>query len=576
MLLGIRWKSMGLKIIAWSFIPTTIILGTVALVIFFAYQQVTTDLVLERNQDVARLAAAQLTDNLAEYADALTAVARTADMYRADPASQQAALQQAADRLQPFDGGVLVLDAAGRVVAAQPERPDALDADWGNRTYFQEAQGSNGVVLSNIVPDGPNGESVIAMAISIISEAGEFQGKLVGLFQLHQIGSFYSGIIGLDLTDSGNLYLIDGQNRLIAHPSANLIGADISNQPVIEQAGSRQVYAQRTQGLDGSDVVASFAPVPGTPWGLVIEEAWATLFGTSLRYWLFLLFLLLLGIIVPALVVMAGVRRLTQPINDMIEASQAVAAGDFSKTISVNTGDELEELATQFNKMADQLERWYTVMQQRVAGRTQALSTINAISAVVSRSLDLDETLQDALDKTLEITETEAGGVFRLDESGQVLNLIAYRHLSAPLVSYLQSFPLEAGPVTERAIRKGHPVIRPVADFPSGAWRDLLQDEGWTRVAGIPLVAKGESLGTINLFTPARRNPVCRTRSTAGRHWPANRHCVGKLASLRAGPTAGHGRRTAAASPRPARQRNAGPVWRYPARRSSQPYVGRR
>ena len=44
MLLGIRWKSMGLKIIAWSFVPTTIILGTVALVTFFAYQQVTADL----------------------------------------------------------------------------------------------------------------------------------------------------------------------------------------------------------------------------------------------------------------------------------------------------------------------------------------------------------------------------------------------------------------------------------------------------------------------------------------------------------------------------------------------------
>ena len=85
MLLGIRWKSMGLKIIAWSFVPTTIILGTVALVTFFAYQQVTADLVLERNQDVARLAAGQLNATLTEFADTLTGLARTADIYRADP-----------------------------------------------------------------------------------------------------------------------------------------------------------------------------------------------------------------------------------------------------------------------------------------------------------------------------------------------------------------------------------------------------------------------------------------------------------------------------------------------------------
>ncbi len=492
---------MGLKIIAWSFIPTTIILGAVALVIFFAYQQVTTDLVLERNQDVARLAAAQLSANLAEYADALTAVARTADIYRAEPSSQQVALQRAAARLQMFDGGLVVLNDQGEVVAALPPDPALLGADWGDRPYFLRAQQGSSPVLSDIVTDGPGGQAVVAMAVPITDELGEFRGKLVGLFRLRQIGAFYSGINQLNLTDSGSLYLVDGQNRLIYHPNAELIGADISNQPMVEEAASRRVYARRTQGLDGSDVVASFAPVPGTPWGLVIEEAWSTLYGASQRYRLFLLFLLLLGVFVPALVVMAGVRRLTRPINDLIEASQAVAAGNFSKTISVNTGDELEELANQFNKMASQLDRWYTAMQQRVAGRTQALSTINAISAVVSRSLDLNETLTDALDKTLEITGTEAGGVFRLDETGQSLDLIAHRRLSPAMAAHLQHFSLHDGPVTERAIRKGHPVIREVAEFPAGLWRDLLQREGWTRVAGIPLIAKGKSLGSINLFT---------------------------------------------------------------------------
>lgn len=492
---------MGLKIIAWSFIPTTIILGAVALVMFFAYQQVTTALVLERNQDVARLAAAQLSANLAEHADALTAVARTANIYHAEPQNQQAALQRAADRLQMFDGGVLALNAEGIVAATLPEDSTMLGVDWVGSTYYQQAQPGSGVVISNIVPNGPGGQTVVSVAVPITDEEGEQTGQLVGLFRLGQNGAFYNGINRLNLSDSDSLYLIDSQKRLIYHSNSDLIGADISNQPVVAQADLRQVYARRTHGLDGSDVVASFAPVPGTPWGLVIEDAWSTLYGASQRYRLFLLFLLLLGIIVPALVVMAGVRRLTQPINEMIEAAQAVAAGNFDKTISVNTGDELEELADQFNKMASQLERWYRAMQQRVAGRTQALSTINAISAVVSRSMDLNETLTDALDKTLEITGTEAGGVFRLDETGQSLDLIAHRRLSPAMAAHLQHFPLAAGAVTERAMRKGHPVIREVAEFPAGEWRSLLEQERWARVASIPLLAKGKSLGSITLFS---------------------------------------------------------------------------
>ena len=91
--------------------------------------------------------------------------------------------------------------------------------------------------------------------------------------------------------------------------------------------------------------------------------------------------------------------------------------------------------------------------------------------------------------------------MFKLDEAGQHLNLIAHHHLSEPMIAYLKRFPLRAGLATERAMRKGHPVIRQVADYPPGEWRDLLQAEGWVRVASIPLMAKGQSLGTINLFT---------------------------------------------------------------------------
>jgi len=55
MLLGIRWGSLRAKIIAWSFVPTAIILVVVALVAFYAYQQVSETLAIERDQALAYL-----------------------------------------------------------------------------------------------------------------------------------------------------------------------------------------------------------------------------------------------------------------------------------------------------------------------------------------------------------------------------------------------------------------------------------------------------------------------------------------------------------------------------------------
>jgi signal transduction histidine kinase len=216
---------------------------------------------------------------------------------------------------------------------------------------------------------------------------------------------------------------------------------------------------------------------------------------------------LALGIIVPALVVTAGVRRLTEPVHELITAAKAVAAGNFGQTITVNTGDELEELAKQFNSMSAQLQRSYAILEQRVAGQTQALSTINAISAVVSRSLDLDEILQDALDKTLEITEMEAGGAFRLNEEEACLSLMAHRGLSPALVDYLTRLPLTEE-VAAQAAGLSLPAVRQVDDYPSGEWRELLASEGWRLVVTIPLTAKGKFLGTISLFTGTVRAPV--------------------------------------------------------------------
>ena len=71
------WRSIRTRIIAWSFVPTAIILVAVALVTFYAYQRVTEDLVVQRNREVTRLSAAQLAGGLAEYARVLDGLART-------------------------------------------------------------------------------------------------------------------------------------------------------------------------------------------------------------------------------------------------------------------------------------------------------------------------------------------------------------------------------------------------------------------------------------------------------------------------------------------------------------------
>ena len=362
-----RWSSLRTKIIGWSFVPTAIILAMVALVGFYAYQQVTQSLTIQSSREVARLSAGQFATELTEFSNVLTTLARTSSVYENNVVEQRAALAQSSGRLFIFDSGVLILDNHGMVIAAQPARPEILGQDWSNREYFQQMIRIPTTVFSNVVTDGPDGTSVIVVAVPITNAEGELVGILAGMFRVSPTSEslLYGNIVKLRVGANDTSYLVDRNGLVIYHTNPEWIGRNLSAQPAVRQVNSGKADALRTHDPAGREIVASFASIPGTPWGLITEQDWNVLLAPGQRYVQFLLLLLLLGLVVPALVVRTGVRRITEPINRLIAATQAVAAGDLGHMTTIQTGDEIEELSKQFNHMSSRLAESYAALKER-------------------------------------------------------------------------------------------------------------------------------------------------------------------------------------------------------------------
>lgn len=512
-MLGIRWGSLRTKIIAWSFVPTAIILGAVAWVTLTAYQQVTEDLVVERNQELTRISAARFGAGLTEYTGLLTEYAgllgglpRVAYAYEGDLAVQRDVLRRARSRFQVFDGGVFICNNQGTVVATEPDRPDILQQNWANRPYFRHMLRSPEPIFSDAVADGPGGAEVIVVAVPIRGDQGQFLGIIAGLFRLDapRVNPFYTDIARLDIGQSDNAYLVDGQGRVIYHSNLQRIGADLSEQPVVQRVLSGEIGAVRTRDLNGQDIVASFAPVPGTPWGLITEETWAALISSSRGYQRFLLLLLVLGVLVPASVVAIGVRRITRPITELIGAAQEVARGNFGQTITAQTGDEVEELARQFNLMATHLQQSYARLERGMAARTKELATLNAIAATVNQSQDLEEILSDALDKTLQVMEIEGAGIYLLDEEAGVLSIAAHRGLGSQFVQAINRLRVGEG-FSGRVVQSGQPLVVRDISTDRRLTRAAVREEGLHSLAVAPLSSKGKALGTLFAVTRGYR-----------------------------------------------------------------------
>jgi signal transduction histidine kinase len=115
--------------------------------------------------------------------------------------------------------------------------------------------------------------------------------------------------------------------------------------------------------------------------------------------------LIFIAVIVAMVIVVSTVsfllsETINRPIMALIKGSEQIGKGELNYSIKVNTGDEMQVLAEQFNRMGTALTESYSNLEQKVIERTEKerqraeqLRTINEVSRKISSIVNLDELL---------------------------------------------------------------------------------------------------------------------------------------------------------------------------------------
>ena len=82
-------------------------------------------------------------------------------------------------------------------------------------------------------------------------------------------------------------------------------------------------------------------------------------------------------------------RGMTSPLRDMADAATAMAKGDYGRTVTATSRDEVGDLARSFNAMAAELAEVDRVRRDLVANVSHELRTpISALQAVLENLVD--------------------------------------------------------------------------------------------------------------------------------------------------------------------------------------------
>jgi nitrate/nitrite-specific signal transduction histidine kinase len=519
------WGSLQVKIVAWSFIPTLIILSAVAWFTFYSYQRVLGDLAVEQDWAVVHAKADQAHEPFAGLLNArLRPILFDVDTDPSLPIEVRSQnILERAPGLEIFDGGIYFVDRDGRIFETLPEHPELIGQDWSDSPQFRFVRDNppGSAPLTDLRVMGPDGAGIVCVLWPMHDAEGQFRGAGYYCLSIDSTGQsvLYELFNGLSLGPS--IRILDGNQRVLYSADPTEAGRDLSAEASVQQLLQGESLSIRFR-RGTEDMLISYDPLAivlddRDRWVVISEQSWSEVMRPSLPYRQLLLVLLALGVAVPTLVTAYGVRHITGPIQKLIQASKHVTAGQFGHRIEVETGDEIETLADQFNLMSAALADSVASLEEKVSRRTDELATLNAIAAGVSSSLNLNEIMADALERIMELTGMEHGVAYRIagGEAGSAntgtdaeephLRVMAFRGLPPTYADLGDGLPLRQS-AAGVAGRRGEPVIWTLAELPTeNALRERLVTLGVEQVIAIPLLAKGRLVGSLNLSTNQSR-----------------------------------------------------------------------
>jgi signal transduction histidine kinase len=351
-------------------------------------------------------------------------------------------------------------------------------------------------------------EPYMTIAVPIERFAGDVIGVLQAEVNLKYIGDV---VTNLTIGKAGYAYVVSRSGELIAHPDISLVlqRRNVSQLESTKAAfggktGTGRQDALVTPNIQGKEVLSSSALISDLGWAVIVdrpvEEAYESVYASMYRSSA----LLLLGLALALLASFFLARRVIYPLRILREGVERIGTGDLGYRLSLKTGDEIEVLADEFNKMTQQLQESYANLEHKVEDRTRELTesleqqtaTGEILRVIASSPTDIQPVLDAVAESAARLCDAEDAVIFRV-AGDQHQRVAKYGAIPAPEfpVPITRGFPGGRAIVDRQTVH-----IHDLEALLDTEYRDVkaIQKEiGQRTVLATPLLREGVAIGAI-------------------------------------------------------------------------------
>ena len=381
-----------------------------------------TETMLQDRLTTARLVADYVDEALGR---ALAELKNTAQMIESDGAKDNLkppieALEDTYSRLSIYTHGIYLLNEEGQVIWSKLETSRLASIDISAYPSISHAITTGEANVSGLISAPVTDVPVVFLVSPTKMEQQGSKGALVVAIDLTQ--SSISGFVRpIRLGETGYAEIVDQNGVVVARtePGPELAPFEKSDHSgrfaALISAGQPtrgvcHTCHEAEQKVERRDVLA-FAPLSEARWGVVIRQSEEEALAPARELRQSLLFFGVGLVTVALLFVVITTRDVGTRIRMLTAASQRIAEGDLSSTVTTSGKDEVGILAQTFDKMRTKLKASYGELEQS----TKELSALLSVSQILTSTLDLSSLLDAVVAKAVEIVSDADCGALLLE-----------------------------------------------------------------------------------------------------------------------------------------------------------------